>query len=389
MRMSTFPKTDMTTDQIGKSSQITIRHPYYIYAPPYNSASAGIRALYILADALNRAGAACYIAQSVFEGEASSTPANLIAPRLTLEESKRHRAAGLWPITVYPEVVDGNPLRSHASVRYVLNLPGLLGGPKSYSSTEFLYGYGKRLAREIGHPDRSLFIPTIDLESWTDQPSVERTEVCFYASKYRNVHGAEVFGIPDGAIEITRNLANSPTPEALKDLLRRSKRLYIFENTALAIEAPLCGCPVIMMPNPYLAYPIGSEDHGMDGIAWGDDEDEIRRATLTVSGMRVGYQKAIDQFPIELINFISATQKYRDSRPGYLTDCSILTNATYEAGAAEHTLKIFSNSRSLPDLANTIGLAMQKFFSVAKTRGIKSTLQISAKILLRMLGKSQ
>ena len=42
------------------------------------------------------------------------------------------------------------------------------------------------------------------------------------------------------------------------------------ENTALALEAVMCGCPVVFLPNPHLKEIIGQEEHGPDGFAWGD-----------------------------------------------------------------------------------------------------------------------
>jgi hypothetical protein len=354
-------------------------HPYYIYAPPYTEASAGIRALHMLADGINRAGGRAYVASEIYVAHLSPAPSHLDAPVLTWAEAQAHRREGLKPIVVYPEVVDGNPLRSQAVVRWVLNLPGLLGGPSIYEDSEFVYGYGKRLAQEIGHPERALFLPAIDLDDWPPQHDQERTEICFYASKYRAVHGGEVFGVPEGAIEITRSLSDSIDREDLKALLGRSKRLYVFENTALAIEAPLCGCPVVMMPNPHLGYPIGDLDHGMAGIAWGDDPAEISRAETTVDQMRAGYQATIDRFPHDLLDFIARTQAYRETVSGYAADCRILKDASYEADAARYTRSILAAGQG------GLSAAVVKSLGVVRQRGLLSSLKIGLNLVRALL----
>ncbi len=345
-------------------------HPYYVVAPPYSDASAGIRALHRLADALNRAGAEAYIfCDSYIEG-VQTAPADFRAPHLTWLQAEAHRAAKRRPIVVYPEVVIGNPLRARAVVRYVLNVPGLLGGASAYDPHEFLYGYGERLAEQIGRPDHSLFIPVIDLDAWTPGEGGARTEICFYASKYQEVHKAQVFGLPAGAVEISRNLADSLNRAELVDLLRRSRRLYVFENTALAIEAPLCGCPVVMMPNPYLSYPIGDKDHGMGGIAWGDEPAEVARATESVDQMRIGYQAAIDRFPSRLNLFIERTQAYRNSIPGFGTDCGSLRSNGYERDAARYALNVLSPS------GDTSVSIVKKALEVIRRRGVLSVCKV-------------
>ncbi|KSB88848.1 hypothetical protein AS593_03675 [Caulobacter vibrioides] len=348
-------------------------HPIYVYAPPYNAASAGIRALHILVDALNRAGEDAFVFTDVYTLGPQTAPDTLRAPTLTTETAKAHKAEGRRPIVVYPEVVSGNPLKASAVVRLVLNVPGLLGGAETYPDSELVYGYGQRLAEQIGHPDRSLFIPAIDLDEWTPGDGGPRTTVCYYASKYKEVHKAETFGLPDDAVEISRNLANSLQRDELVELLRRSRALYVFENTALAIEAPLCGCPAVMMPNPYLSYPIGDKDHGMGGISWGDAPEDVARATATVDQMRTGYQAAIDRFPESLAHFIKTARAFRDGIAENTIDLSALRAVTYERDAARYALDI------LPGRSGAL-LAIRKVADVVRRRGLWSVCKIALSV---------
>lgn len=77
-------------------------HPYYIYSYDYRRNSAGVRVLHMLCDALNQSGQEAYVV-------AKNVSPNLITPMLSGEVIAYHKAQGIKPIMVYPEVIDGNP----------------------------------------------------------------------------------------------------------------------------------------------------------------------------------------------------------------------------------------------------------------------------------------
>src|SRR3989344_1396229 len=109
-------------------------HPYYIYAPDYRRTSAGIRVMHMLCDALMRSGYEAYVTGNVLNPE-------LITPRLTDEIVKLHRTQGLEPVTVYPEIVDGNPLNGGVFFRYIQNKPVFIEGGGQYDEADILYAY--------------------------------------------------------------------------------------------------------------------------------------------------------------------------------------------------------------------------------------------------------
>ena len=45
----------------------------------------------------------------------------------------------------------------------------------------------------------------------------------------------------------------------------------------MILEAGLCGCPSVLIPNKYFKESLGLADIGMDGIAWGVSPEEIAR----------------------------------------------------------------------------------------------------------------
>lgn len=289
------------------------RHPYYIVAPRYIRTSAGHKVLHLLCHALNRQGERAYLVIYPYSPPMSASSPELLTPLLTKTIIDYDFNSGCTPIVVYPETVSGNPFLAPFVVRYILNFPGLLGGDSVYKDDEFCVTYSEYLEKSVDNARLSLFLPISDPRIFTPYPSVRRFGSCFYAGKYRYVHGGELFEVTFNSVEITRDLPDSQTPEQIAELFRRSEVFYTYENTALALEALLCGCPVVFLPNNHLEFIIGIEEHGWDGIAWGTNEEEILRAKNTVQRARQNYYKIITDFRSQLINFIHETQNGAES----------------------------------------------------------------------------
>lgn len=284
-------------------------HPYYIVTPKYVRSSAGIKVLHLLCHALNQLGEQAYLVihPYVFDVAKASHP-YLHTPLLDAARMRSHLEDGLCPITVYPETLSGNPFRAPLIVRYLLNFPGLLGGDAQHPESELLWAYSDSIAARVPGTRGSLFIPASDLSVFKPTPEQPRRGSCFYASKYRHVHGGELFPVTRDSVEITRDRRDSQTPEQIADLFRRSEVFYCYENSALAIEALLCECPVVFLPNAYFDELIGLRELGMHGMAWGDDPDEVRRAKATVREGRQHYLALYEAAARSLEQFVEQTQ---------------------------------------------------------------------------------
>lgn len=292
-----------------------VRNPYYIVAPRYVRVSAGIKALHLLCHALNLAGERAYlIVHPYFLAEYAVNP-DLLTPLLTWRLLQVDHARGLCPITIYPEVIKGNPLSAPFVVRYVLNYPGVLGGDKEFPEHEFCIAYSEALQRAVPRSKGALFIPTSDPNVFTPEPRVDRKGSCFYAGKYKHVHKGELFDVTRDSVEIHRMGSDAQTPEKIAELFRQSEVFYCYENTALAIEAVLCECPVVFLPNQYLDRVISVDEHGWDGMAWGTDPVEVDRAKRTVALARNNYLRLYDRFQQQLERFIEMTQEEVRKRP--------------------------------------------------------------------------
>lgn len=289
--------------------------PYYIVAPHYIRTSAGIRVLHLLCHSLNRRGQAAYIILIGEPNHGGSFCLDLSTPVLTLDALMEHYRRGLAPVMVYPETISGNPFRSPCVVRYILNFPGLLGGEKDYSSEELCFSYSKILAKATRSPENVLYLPPIDTRTFHPPASEQkRSGSCFYAGKYKAIHKGKLFDVTRQSVEITRDLPTSQTPQEIAELFRRSEVFYTYENTALATEAVLCGCPAVFLPNPYLTHIIAEEELGIDGYAWGDDPDQIVRAKATVQQGAESYRKSTAKYWHELDRFIELSQEHARAR---------------------------------------------------------------------------
>jgi len=291
--------------------------PYYITAPRWLHSSAGIRGIYLLCHALNRMGYEAYVVQHPFgEYKPSWTNPELRTPILGKQQAAEHFKHGRTPIVLYPEIIPGNPLSAKVVVRWIMNFPGLLGGDTFYDNSEICFGYSKELAMAAGSPHQVLHVPTIDTRVFYPSDSqTTRHGGCFCAAKYKVVHNGKLDPITDGCFEITRQLPDSLTPKEVAELLRRSEVFYAYENTALATEAVLCGCPAVFIPNPYLTKMIGKDELGTDGIAWGTDPTDIERARTTVTQGAINYLKTYDLFWDQLNTFVKVTQERAQAVP--------------------------------------------------------------------------
>ncbi|MDX1922049.1 MAG: hypothetical protein SFW65_02825 [Alphaproteobacteria bacterium] len=344
------------TPQLPDEHQIypAASNPFYIVAPPYVRISAGVRVLHLLCHSLNKLGHTAYLLMyPAMPWREHQICPDLMTPVLNHDIVKSHFDRGLTPIMVYPETVTGNPFNSPCVVRYVLNFPGLLGGDKIYAENELCFSYGEVLASHTRNPTNILFLPAIDTRTYHPPAAGQkRSGTCFYADKYQVAHQGKLFDITKDSIEITRNKPDSQTPQQIAELFRKSELFYVYENTALAIEAVLCGCPVVFLPNEHLSDMIAVKEIGKDGYAWGADPAEVARAKATVEQGAQNYLNSYKTYWEDLDKFIQQSKAHVAGKP-YTTMITlpntfdVIRQSYYDRGPARFFQLVLRRLREL------------------------------------------
>jgi hypothetical protein len=270
---------------------------YLIWAPAYDNASGGIVVLHRLAVELRKRGEKVFINTGV---QNQKWPLIPLMPNNMQTYDKA--------IAVYPEILNGNPFYASTVVRWLLNIPGVCGGPASindYEKTDFFYIYDCLFNSKIGLPEENiLHCPHIDLDVFYDKhlPRVGRavyrgkgTQPDHPLANYPLIGGKESFRGDEGQARLC-------------ELLNRCSLLYVYDPaTAITDIARLCGCPVVVIPDGSYS----KEDYGWTtgGIGYGVEEAAIARATINSEKMRADYEEVERKFQLQLTRFIELTQK--------------------------------------------------------------------------------
>lgn len=280
------------------------KHPYYIYTPPYTEKSAGIRVLHYLCNILNISGHEAYINTPI-------TNPLLWTPTLTNDVLVRHFSGQKKPIVIYPEVVVGTPLNMGIPVRYFLNQAGKIAGHTNFGKNEIQISYRNAFSDDAETP--LLTIPCSDPSVfYPPPPGTQREGRYFYFSRLL-ARGGELQDITHGVTEIS---SRNPMPlEDLPELFRRAELLYCYEDGAITLEARMCGCPIVYIPNPTSLPEFPQEDWGTMGAAWGASPEQIEHAKSTVDQVYPAALELYNTFAEQLQQFIQLTQSAAQHTP--------------------------------------------------------------------------
>lgn len=283
-------------------------HPYYIVAHAYTRKSAGIRVLHLLCNALNRSGQRAYLIVHPQFDFATPVSRLLNTPLLSKAQMISDFERGLTPITVYPEMIGENLYNAPVAFEYLLNFKGLLGGPNSGEPMPQI-AYSEQIRLKNPNVKLNLFIPTSDPRVFCPPKSPQaRHGTYFYAAKFQSLYG-KIEKLPErNMIEILRNGAAAQSVDELVHIYQTAYRIYVYENTAVATEAAMCGCPVVFMPSEFLDSNITEYELGNYGMAWGNNAQEIQRAEMTVGKFYNHYLETYAHTREQLDEFIEYSQ---------------------------------------------------------------------------------
>lgn len=306
-------------------------NPYYLVAPDYRRNSAGIRVMHMLCDALNRCGYESYVSTSIVHP-------GLVTPYLTQQRVDMHKAQGLEPIVIYPEVVSGNPLGCDVVVRYLLNTPGFLRQIDGFGEDDIMFSFTKGLMLP-GMPEKNvMFLQPIDLNVFKlpDDPSKRVPgKVCYYQGRLER--GIDKSLLPDDAIEITGSYPDSW--EELVDIFQTCEFFYSSATTALSAEAVLCGCIAVVMPGEGAPLDFSVDETGNFGCSWGLAPEDIDRARRTLPLLRERLEREELEFWNSLDHFIVVTQHAAADKQQVKRELSVARRLEKRSLAAGELLK--------------------------------------------------
>jgi hypothetical protein len=313
--------------------------PYYIVAPRYIRTSAGCRVLYRLCDLINKAGGSAFIyLRPHLNYEWASSPMD-VAPFLTKKTVDYHFENGLIPIVVYPETFQIAKFSAPVRVRYILNYDDLLFKSDPLNDDDHLIAYSENIANKLqtSKTISTIFIPVSD-PTFYHPPAVEhRNGGVYYAGKYKYHFSGITYPITAGLPEITRDQLGSQTPEQIRELFQSCEFFYCYEDSALALEAILCGCPVVFLPNEHFKEALGAKELGGLGFAWSDTPEQLAHAKATIKEARERYFFLLLDVDRAVKTFIQVTQP-------------LATNAIYTVPFASAFMKPPSLPQKILDL---------------------------------------
>lgn len=246
----------------------------YVYAPNFVTWSAGIRVLHQLCHELNSNGVESYL---VLHGPRNNTDPQTNSkwntPILTRETHEDYISRDICPIVIYPESISGNPLKACRYVKWLLNFPGLLGGPAKFVN-ESIIPYSEAISRSIlsenGTYIKPFFLPPLDILEIESALEValdnkEDYEIV-YAEKYQTLGGK--IQLNTGQKQITRFSKNSSNRTETLQLIRNARCVHVYENSTVITEATLLGTPVFCHKNIYFNELIARFELGETGCSW-------------------------------------------------------------------------------------------------------------------------
>lgn len=340
-----------------------MKYPYYIVAPRYIRTSAGVRVLYKLCDLINKAGGSAFIYLRPHSNhDLASSPMD-VAPFLTRKIVDYHFDNGQTPIVIYPETFRISRFSAPVRVRYILNYDDLLFQNDSLEDDDYLLSYSANIASKIhiDKPASTIFLPVSDPTFYCPPIHEKRNGGVFYAGKFKYRFSGKTFPITNGMPEITRDQLNSQTPEQIRALFQSAEFFYCYEDSALALEAMLCGCPVVFLPNEYFQQTLGAQEMAGLGYAWGNSPEQLAHAKATVKQARERYLFLLDQAGLAVKTFIHNSQ-------------GLAENVPYKEPFAIRFLTAPSALQKILDLT--------RFFrEVIQDKGLRKTIHIVAKRL--------
>ena len=289
---------------------------YVIWAPSYNEKSGGAIALHKLCHNLNVIGRNAFLfpftkarhatARRAFHYLAQRFPAirtgmvkgfktnsSLNTPLLPFGVDPRPDRT----ISIYPEIVAGNPIGAKHVVRWFLHKPGFHTGITEFGSNEFHIDFNHFLKNYVAKNDNhlstsSLFVIHFPFDTYNLDgalPSSERQGIAYCVRK----------GEVDDSVDLTDAICiDGLSHLEVSNILKKVKYFYSFDlYTAYSHFAALCGAISFVIPPTGVTkddwYPEGADRYGV-GFGTGEEDWAISTQHLVLPSLQERERMSLD-----------------------------------------------------------------------------------------------
>lgn len=279
---------------------------FLIAAGDYDPGSAGLVALHMLCDRLNRQGYDATIAPfTALPGVPAHgiTNPDFFTPLAKLGDRFEHTVA------IYPEIVPGNPLGSPWVVRWLLNRPGKITGIEMHAGpNDLLVAWSDAVDAEVP----VLNLPLTDLATYASDGRARRGRL-LWVGKGRVPPSLD----RSDMTEITRSWPRGRP--AMAELLRSAKLLVSCDwLTSLSVESILCGTPVAFAGaqewTPGMPMDLGPLL--VPGtIACPDGQPSAEELSAAIAGCaeyRANYEESVRRIPETVDSFVALVNEHFD-----------------------------------------------------------------------------
>jgi hypothetical protein len=282
------------------------KRPYYIGTPGYKESSGGIRFMHQLCHHLNMAGQLAYV---------WNQPINprLNAPCVNTQILATHQAEARDPIMVSPMIGGEVPSGARTIARIMLNHITGMALPTVQPDELFFSPVRSFIPADWNY--HHLWVPFYDTKIYRPPAPGTRRSGSYLLSNWYLKQGKlippqlqhlPILGKPKNSDDWDQTLSHAE----LAAIYQRIECLYLLEPTSAAIEAMLCGCPVVFIPNPNALLHPDWCYCGPYGNAWGDSEEQLEHARSTIERVPEFVETLRERFPDDLATFIELTQNH-------------------------------------------------------------------------------
>lgn len=181
-------------------------------------------------------------------------------------------------VVIYPEIVDGNPLKAQNVVRWLLHKPGFHNGVVNYGPSDLIFLYLKAYAENCKNLDldNMLYIPNNREDVYYQKNFGNREGTCYILRKGKNR-------------EIQHDLKNSicidgKTHKEIAEIFNKVEFCISYDTyTMYSLYAALCGCISVVLPENDVSKEEWSPDGLFSlGIAYGFNDLENAKKTRSL-----------------------------------------------------------------------------------------------------------